>query len=47
MESSGVIENKEHVAMKVEQLRGIQPSRSGGKEQPFETIKESWYDMAM
>jgi hypothetical protein len=46
--SSIVTENREQVAPKVEQLRGSQPSGSGGKEQPSKSVKkESWYEMAM
>jgi hypothetical protein len=47
MASNRVAENKEQVAPKVEQLRGSQPSGSGGKEQPSKSVKESWYEMAM
>jgi hypothetical protein len=48
MASSRVAENKEQVAPKVEQLRGNQPSGSGGKDQPSKSVKkESWYKMAM
>jgi hypothetical protein len=48
MESNRVTENKEQVALKVEQLRGSQPSGSGGKEQPSKSVKkESWYEMTM
>jgi hypothetical protein len=40
--------NREQVALKVEQLRGSQPSGSVGKEKPSKSIKkESWYEMAM
>jgi hypothetical protein len=43
-----VTENKEQVALKVEQLRGSQPSGSGGKEQPSKSVqKKSWFEMAM
>jgi hypothetical protein len=43
-----VVENKEQVALKVEQLRGHEPSSLGGKDQPFNSIeKNSWYEMAM
>jgi hypothetical protein len=43
-----VKENKEQVALKVEQLRGSQISTSGGKEHPSKSIKkESWYEMDM
>jgi hypothetical protein len=47
MASNKVAENKEQVASKVEQLKGSQPSGSGGKEQPSKSVKESWYEMAM
>jgi hypothetical protein len=48
VESSRVAENREQVALKVEQLRGSQPSGSGGKEKPSKSVKkESWYEMAM
>jgi hypothetical protein len=47
IESSRVVENKERLAPKVEQLRGSQPSGSGGKEQSSKYIKESWYEMTM
>jgi hypothetical protein len=43
-----VAENREREALKVEQLRGSQPSGSGGKEQPSKSVRqESWYEMAM
>jgi hypothetical protein len=43
-----VAENKEQVAPKVEQLRGRQPSNSGGKEKPSKFVKEeSWYKMTI
>jgi hypothetical protein len=45
--SSRVAENKEQVVLKLEKLRGIQPSSSGGKEQPSKFVKESWYEMTM
>jgi hypothetical protein len=41
MASNRVAENKEQVAPKVEQLRGSQPSGSGGKEQPSKSVKKS------
>jgi hypothetical protein len=48
MESSTLAENKEQVSLKVEKLRGSQPSGSGGKEKPSKSIqKQSWYNMAM
>jgi hypothetical protein len=48
MASSRVTESKEQVTPKVEKLGGIQPSGSGGKEQPSMSIKkESWYDLTM
>jgi hypothetical protein len=46
--ASKVTENEEQVALKVEQLRGSQPSGSGGKEQPSKSVqKKSWFEMAM
>jgi hypothetical protein len=43
-----VAKNKEQVASKDEQLRGSQPSSSGGKEQPSNSVKkESWYEITM
>ena len=46
--SSRVAENKEQVALKVEQLRSSRPLGSGGKEQPSKSVKkESWYKMIM
>jgi hypothetical protein len=48
MERNRVAENKEKVALKVEKLRGSQPSGSGGKKYPFKSFKNgSWYEMAM
>jgi hypothetical protein len=47
MASSKVAENKEQVALKVEQLSGSHPLGSSGKEQPSKFVKESWYKMAM
>jgi hypothetical protein len=41
-----VAENKKQVALKVEQLKGSQPSGSSAKEQPSKSVKkESWYEM--
>jgi hypothetical protein len=46
--ASRVTKNEEQVAPKVEQLRGSQPSGSGGKEQPSKSVqKKSWFEMAM
>ena len=43
-----VTENKEKVALKVEQLRGSYPLGLGGKEHPSKLFKkDSWYDMDM
>jgi hypothetical protein len=46
--NSIVTEIREQVYLKVEQLKGSQPSGSAGKDQPSKTIKkDSWYEMAM
>jgi hypothetical protein len=43
-----VAEDWEQVALKVEQLRGIQPSSSYGREESSKTVKKvSWLEMAM
>jgi hypothetical protein len=44
-----VTKDKEQGALKVEQLRGSQPSGSSGKEQPSKSVqkKQSWYEMTM
>jgi hypothetical protein len=48
MESNRVAENMGQVATKVEQIRGSQPSSSGGKEKPSKFVKkESWYKMSI
>jgi hypothetical protein len=49
MESNNIVaEDREQVALKVEQLRGIQPSSSYGREESSKTIKKvSWVEMAM
>jgi len=48
MERNKLGENMEKVAIKVEKLRGSQPSGSWGKKYPFKSFKnDSWYEMAM
>jgi hypothetical protein len=43
-----VTKNEEQVSPKVEQLKGSQPSSSGGKMQPSKFIqKKSWFGMTM
>jgi hypothetical protein len=43
-----VEEDKEQVALKVEQLEGIEPSNSDGREESSKIVKKvSWVEMAM
>jgi len=48
MERKKVTKDKDHVALKVEHLRGIQSFGSSEKEKPSKSVKmESWYKMTM
>jgi hypothetical protein len=48
LERNKVTKDNDCIALKVEKLRGIQPSGLGGHDEPSKYVqKKSWYEMAM